>query len=83
MRIQVNQLLSERMFPDQFTLRFNQIMLNPDGYYDDLLASKVEFNRDLADNYLLQIINSMTDKQTQHYRKELRDWRELAQNIRS
>lgn len=81
MRIEVVDLLDHRMAAPRFHSKFRQIMLNPDSYYDESLESKVSHNRDLIDSYLIQIINSMTEEQTQHYREELGEWRELAQSI--
>lgn len=81
MRIQLVNLLNSRMIAEQFQPKFDQIMFNPDSYYSDELADKIEHNRAVGNRYLIQIINSMTEKQTEHYRDELRDWRELAVEV--
>ena len=81
MRVEINALLAERLNEALFKPDFQDLMFNPDSFYSPQLAGKIEYNREVARTYLTQIINTMSSKQTQHFRDELEDWKELALDI--
>lgn len=78
MRIEVNTLLNDRHDLIRFKPEFDNLMFNPRSLYTNQLENKLNHNRNVANNYLIKIINSMTEEQTEHYRAELQDWKELA-----
>ena len=81
MRIEVNTLLSNRLDMAKFQPEFQQLMFNPNSFYAPELEQKIDHNKQVANQYLVKVINSMTTKQTKHYREELQDWKELALDI--
>ncbi|MFM2587054.1 DUF6279 family lipoprotein [Vibrio sp. TBV020] len=81
MRIEMNSLLAQRLNVSSFQPQFNKLMFNPDSLYPPLLEEKIEYNKQIGNQYLVKVINSMTDDQTKFYRAELQDWKELAQAI--
>ncbi|MDC5842283.1 DUF6279 family lipoprotein [Vibrio europaeus] len=81
MRIEVNTLLSNRLDMAKFQPEFQQLMFNPNSFYAPELEQKIDHNKQVANQYLVKVINSMTTKQTKHYREELQEWKELALDI--
>ena len=81
MRIEVNSLLDHRLNVASFQPQFNKLMFNPDSLYPPHLEEKIEYNKQVGNHYLVKVINAMTDEQTQHYRDELQDWKDLAQSV--
>ncbi|USD35095.1 MULTISPECIES: DUF6279 family lipoprotein [Vibrio] len=81
MRIEMNTLLTNRMQTGYFQPHFQQLMFNPASFYSAELEEKIDYNKAIADKYLVKIINSVTNRQTAHYRQELRDWRNIAMDI--
>lgn len=81
MRIEVNALLTHRLDIAKFQPELQNLMFNPNSYYDAQLERKIEHNRAVATRYMVKVINSMSAKQTKHYRDELQDWKQLALDI--
>ncbi|WP_114783748.1 DUF6279 family lipoprotein [Vibrio tetraodonis] len=81
MRIEINQLLSNRLDDSYFEPHFEQLMFNPTNFYSKELQQKIAHNRATAHQHLVKIINSISDKQMAHYRQELKDWRDIALEI--
>ncbi|KJY82703.1 hypothetical protein TW81_10780 [Vibrio galatheae] len=81
MRIEVNSMLSHRLDTEKFEPEFHTMMFNPTSFYAPELEEKIEHNRNVANQYLVRVINLMTPKQTDYYRSELQDWKELALDI--
>lgn len=81
MRIEMNDLLTHRLDINTFQPEFNQLMFNPNSFYAPELEQKIDHNKQVANRYLIQVINSMTSKQTDYYRAELQDWKALALDI--
>ena len=81
MRVEMNALLSRRLDDDYFNPHFEQLMFNPTSFYTEKLQQKIDHNRSKAHYYLVKIINSVSEKQTLHYRQELEDWRDIAVEI--
>ncbi|MEZ8102679.1 DUF6279 family lipoprotein [Vibrio bivalvicida] len=81
MRIEVNALLSNRLDMAKFQPEFRQLMFNPNSFYAPELEQKIDYNKQVANRYLIQVINSMTSKQTKYYRDELQGWKEVALDI--
>jgi hypothetical protein len=81
MRVEMNALLTKRFDIAHFEPHFEQLMFDPTSYYAPQLEQKIDHNRKVANQYLVQMINSATDKQTEHYREELQDWKSIALDI--
>ncbi|MGD8115307.1 DUF6279 family lipoprotein [Vibrio sp. TRT 29B02] len=81
MRIEMNALLTHRLDINKFQPEFNKLMFNPDSFYAPELEQKIDHNKQIANQYLVKVINTMTTKQTQYYRDELRDWKAIALDI--
>ncbi|EGU48309.1 putative lipoprotein [Vibrio orientalis CIP 102891 = ATCC 33934] len=81
MRIEMNSLLDHRLNVASFQPQFNKLMFNPDTLYPPHLEEKIEYNKQIGNQYLVKVINAMTDEQTEYYREELQDWKDLAQSV--
>ena len=81
MRIEMNSLLDHRLNVASFQPQFNKLMFNPDSLYPPHLEEKIEYNKQVGNQYLIRVINAMTDEQTEYYREELQDWKDLAQSV--
>lgn len=81
MRVEMNALLTKRFDIAHFEPHFEQLMFDPTSYYAPQLEQKIDHNRKVANQYLVQMINSATDKQTEYYREELQDWKSIALDI--
>ncbi|WP_159650515.1 DUF6279 family lipoprotein [Vibrio atypicus] len=81
MRVEMNSLFMKRFDIARFEPHFEQLMFDPTSYYAPQLEQKIDHNRKVANQYLVQMINSATDKQTEHYREELQDWKSIALDI--
>lgn len=81
MRIEMNSLLDHRLNVASFQPQFNKLMFNPDSLYPPHLEEKIEYNKKIGNQYLVRVINAMTDEQTEYYRAELQDWKDLAQSV--
>ncbi|EGA64222.1 DUF6279 family lipoprotein [Vibrio brasiliensis] len=81
MRIEMNALLTNRLDINKFQPEFNNLMFNPNSFYAPELEQKIDHNKQVANQYLVKVINSMTNKQTEHYREELLDWKVVALDI--
>tara|TARA_Y100001956_G_scaffold56230_2_gene55250 strand:- start:158 stop:913 length:756 start_codon:yes stop_codon:yes gene_type:complete len=81
MRIEINALLFNRLNPSYFKPHFDTLLFEPTSYYSSELEKKIEHNRSVANQYLVQIVNRATPKQARHYREELQDWKDVALDI--
>lgn len=81
MRIEMNSLLDRRLNVASFQPQFNKLMFNPDSLYPPHLEEKIEYNKQVGNQYLIRVINAMTEEQTEYYREELQDWKDLAQSV--
>jgi hypothetical protein len=65
--------------------RYQQIFMNlvfqPENYYGHGMDQKIERNIEKTDMFVLDIAKSMSDKQWQHFYREIREWRELAEDL--
>jgi hypothetical protein len=82
MRIQINDLLAKRSDKGYFESKLNQMLFNSESFFDDGLQQKLQFNKQVNDRYLVQILHSTTPKQIKFYRQELQDWKEIALDIK-
>ncbi|MEL7292821.1 MAG: DUF6279 family lipoprotein [Pseudomonadota bacterium] len=80
-RVEINALLEQRNNPDVFNPRLNTLISAPESYYSATLANKIEHNREVARVHLTEVINLMTERQTEHFRDEVTDWKQLAMDI--
>jgi DNA primase len=81
MRIEMNSLLDRRLNVASFQPQFNKLMFNPDSLYPPHLEEKIEYNKQVGNQFLIRVINAMTEEQTEYYREELQDWKDLAQSV--
>ncbi|GHW51005.1 putative lipoprotein [Vibrio cholerae] len=81
MREQVRTLLQQRTQPEAFQAQLESLLLNPEQHYGMILKAKLSYNRELGQRYVVQILQSSSDKQQQHWRDELADWRERVSDL--
>ncbi|WP_217527999.1 DUF6279 family lipoprotein [Vibrio cholerae] len=81
MRVQVRTLLQQRIQPEAFQVQLESLLLNPEQHYGMVLKAKLSYNRELGQRYVVQILQSSSDKQQQHWRDELADWRERVSDL--
>lgn len=81
MREQVRTLLQQRTQPEAFQALLESLLLNPEQHYGTILKAKLSYNRELGQRYVVQILQSSSDKQQQHWRDELADWRERVSDL--
>ncbi|NVD07785.1 hypothetical protein FCU94_12920 [Vibrio sp. JPW-9-11-11] len=81
MRVKIKSLLAQRANVEVFNPRLNALLLSPESYYSAELAQKIEHNREVSRVRLIEIIHLMSEKQTQHFRDEVKDWQQLAEDI--
>lgn len=81
MYIEMETLFNRRDEVQYFQSMFIRILDDPDSFYTDSLKAKLEHNRQLASDKIAQVINLMDNKQLAHYKEEIADWREIAQDL--
>ncbi|OHY91023.1 hypothetical protein BI375_22290 [Vibrio rotiferianus] len=60
---------------------FMNLLFQPESYYGVEMNKKIERNIDKTDDFTLAIAQSMTGKQWKHFHNEIREWRELAEEL--
>lgn len=78
LRIRISQLLNQRSDLNATEREMNTLLVESESLYSPMLRSKIEHNRDVATRYIVEIATQASDKQIEHYRKELSDWKEIA-----
>ena len=78
LRIRISQLLNQRSDLNATEREMNTLLVESERLYSPMLRSKIEHNRDVATRYIVEIATQASDKQIEHYRKELSDWKEIA-----
>lgn len=78
LRIRISQLLNQRSDLNATERDMNTLLVESESLYSPMLRSKIEHNRDVATRYIVEIATQASDKQIEHYRKELSDWKEIA-----
>ncbi|WP_331401830.1 DUF6279 family lipoprotein [Vibrio sinaloensis] len=78
LRIRISQLLNQRSDLNVIEQEMNTLLVDSESLYSPMLRSKIEHNRDVATRYIVEIATQASDKQIEHYRKELSDWKEIA-----
>ncbi len=78
LRIRISQLLNQRSDLNGTEQEMNTLLVESESLYSPKLRSKIEHNRDVATRYIVEIATQASDKQIEHYRKELSDWKEIA-----
>lgn len=78
LRIRISQLLNQRSDLNVTEREMNTLLVDSESLYSPMLRSKIEHNRDVATRYIVEIATQASDKQIEHYRKELSDWKEIA-----
>ena len=57
------------------------LLFQPESYYGVEMNKKIERNIGKTDDFTLAIAQSMTGKQWKHFHNEIREWRELAEEL--
>ncbi|WP_231566164.1 DUF6279 family lipoprotein [Vibrio sinaloensis] len=78
LRIRISQLLNQRSDLNATEREMNTLLVDSESLYSPMLRSKIVHNRDVATRYIVEIATQASDKQIEHYRKELSDWKEIA-----
>ncbi len=78
LRIRISQLLNQRSDLNATEREMNTLLVESESLYSPMLRRKIEHNRDVATRYIVEIATQASDKQIEHYRKELSDWKEIA-----
>ncbi|KIE21604.1 hypothetical protein SE23_05135 [Vibrio sinaloensis] len=78
LRIRISQLLNQRSDLNATEREMNTLLVDSESLYSPMLRRKIEHNRDVATRYIVEIATQASDKQIEHYRKELSDWKEIA-----
>ncbi|WP_043991410.1 DUF6279 family lipoprotein [Vibrio sp. AND4] len=60
---------------------FMTLLFEPESYYSDQLTKNIEHNIALTDQFILDISQTMNDKQWRHFHRKVREWRELAEDL--
>ncbi len=60
---------------------FMQLLFEPEKFYSEQLSANIAHNISLMDQLTLSITQSMTEKQWQHFRRTVKEWRVLAQEL--
>ncbi|MDN3611881.1 DUF6279 family lipoprotein [Vibrio ostreicida] len=81
MRIEIKDLLNHRMQRGYLQSHLQSLLFNPASFYSPELEQKIDHNQSVANQYIVKMINSVSDKQTKHYREKLEDWKTIAQDI--
>ena len=60
---------------------FMTLLFEPESYYSDQLTKNIEHNIAMTDQIILDISQTMNDKQWRHFHRKVREWRELAEDL--
>ncbi|MDF2152754.1 DUF6279 family lipoprotein [Vibrio sp. CAU 1672] len=60
---------------------FMQLLFEPESYYSESLDKRLQENLKLTDQFTIEIAQSMTKRQWQHYYGKIDEWRELALDL--
>ncbi|WP_418114664.1 DUF6279 family lipoprotein [Vibrio scophthalmi] len=81
LRVELIRLFSQRHNPDKLAVLLNSLLYSPELFYSDQLAKRIEHNRTIGRAYLVEVINLMTEQQTQYFRDEVRSWRDILAEL--
>ncbi|WP_373560823.1 DUF6279 family lipoprotein [Vibrio sp. ES.051] len=61
---------------------FMRLLFEPESYYGQQLSENIDYNVALVDQLTLDIADSMTGKQWNHFHEKVKEWRVLAEELR-
>ncbi|PMJ99882.1 DUF6279 family lipoprotein [Vibrio sp. 10N.261.55.A7] len=70
--------LYRREDPSYFQLKFQQLIFNSDSFFSSELTAMITHNRSVSEKHIVDIAQSMSEKQWKHFRSEINDWKEIA-----
>ncbi len=60
---------------------FMQLLFEPESFYSEQLTENIAHNVALADQLTVSLTQSMTERQWNHFRGKVKEWRVLAQEL--
>lgn len=81
LRVELIRLFSQRNNPDKLAALLNSLLYSPELFYSDQLYKRIEHNSTIGRAYLVEVINLMTEQQTQYFRDEVRSWRDILAEL--
>lgn len=82
-KAELQVLFLQRNESSAFKNKFSTTLLEPENLYTQQLKVKLQQNRAITVDMLVQVIQKMSPKQLEHYHDELRDWRKIFVDIAS
>lgn len=82
-KAELQVLFLQRNESSVFKNKFSTTLLEPESLYTEQLKVKLQQNRAITVDMLVQVIQKMSPKQLEHYHDELRDWRKIFVDIAS
>ncbi|MGF1755812.1 DUF6279 family lipoprotein [Vibrio makurazakiensis] len=77
----LEQLFQNKANTSYFQHSFMTLFLEPESFYSSALAQKIQFNKQLSSNYIVQIISTSNEEQWQHYQEELKEIEDLLTDL--
>ena len=78
LRVELLQMFAIRHDKEGLENGLHDLLYQPQQYYSAELERRITHNAQIGHEYLLEIINVMTPKQTQVFRQEVSEWRDVA-----
>ncbi|MGF1722435.1 DUF6279 family lipoprotein [Vibrio kyushuensis] len=64
-----------------FQPNFQRLLFESDAYFTPQLVDMIEHNRSVSEKHIVEIAQSMSDKQWKHFRKEVNKWKDIALDL--
>ncbi len=80
-RVELMKLFAKRADSLALQHSIEALLYQPEQFYGPELALRIDYNTELGRKYLVNIINNITPEQTQRFRSELQDWRDIASEL--
>ncbi|WP_295891871.1 DUF6279 family lipoprotein [uncultured Vibrio sp.] len=64
-----------------FQPKFRQLLFYSDEFFSPELTEMIAHNRKVSEVHIVEIAQSMSEKQWKHFRKEITQWKEIAQEL--
>ncbi|OEF84064.1 hypothetical protein BCU83_17245 [Vibrio breoganii] len=82
-RDRIKTMFTRRDDPFFYQQELTTLINNPEQGYSSELIGKLERNRILANQSILAILSTVSNKQKQHFKEEVGDWLGLVQELQS
>ncbi|GAM76073.1 hypothetical protein JCM19241_371 [Vibrio ishigakensis] len=80
-RDRIKTLFARKDDPFFYQSEFTELMNQPERDYSDELLGKLERNRATANQSILAILSTVSDRQKMHFKSEIQDWLELVKDL--